>query len=98
LIAGKDVMIERNADYIFRRIADEGVLVPLYQKDNEENCIYTLNELASFIWEKLGQPSSIQQLLSAVCAEYEADPEILTSDLDRFLVEMKTIGAIKETH
>ena len=96
-MAGIDVIVERNADFIFRRIADEGVLVPLYQKDNEENCIYTLNELGSFIWEKLVQPNSIQQLLSAVCAEYEADPEILASDLDRFLDEMKNIGAIKET-
>jgi len=96
-MTGKDVMVERNADFIFRRIADEGVLVPLYQTDNEENCIYTLNGLGSFIWEKLEQPSSIEQLRSVILAEYEADSETLVSDLDRFLVEMKTIGAIKET-
>ncbi len=97
-MAGNDVIVGRNADFIFRRIADEGILVPLYKKDNDEPCIYTLNGLASFIWEKLNQPCSIEQLRSAILAEYKADPEILVSDLERFLVEMKTIGAIKETH
>ena len=89
-------IIERNSDLVFRRIADEGVLVPLYQQENEENCIYTLNGIGAFIWEKLERPSSVEELRSAIFAEYEVEPDTLDADLDRFLVEMKTIGAIKE--
>jgi len=95
-MAGNAAIIERNNDFIFRRIADEGVLVPLYQQENEENCIYTLNGIGAFIWEKLEKPSSVAELRSAIFAEYEADPDTIDADLDRFLVEMKTIGAVKE--
>ena len=93
---GSATIIERTSDLVFRRIADEGVLVPLYQQENEENCIYTLNGIGAFIWEKLEQPSSVAELRSAIFAEYEADPDTIDADLDRFLVEMKTIGAVKE--
>jgi hypothetical protein len=93
---GSATIIERNSDLVFRRIADEGVLVPLYQQENEENCIYTLNGIGAFIWEKLERPSSVEELRSAIFAEYEVEPDTLDADLDRFLVEMKTIGAIKE--
>jgi hypothetical protein len=55
-----------------------------------------LNGIGAFIWEKLERPSSVEELRSAIFAEYEVEPDTLDADLDRFLVEMKTIGAIKE--
>lgn len=87
---------ERNPDFIYRRIVDESVLVPIHQDVADMNCIYTLNGLGAFLWEKLAEPASRAELQSAVLAEYDADLEVLESDLEKFLAEMTSIGALRE--
>ncbi len=87
---------ERNPDFIYRRIVDESVLVPLHNNVADMNCIYTLNGLGAFLWELLAGPATRAELQTAVLAEYDADPAVLVGDLDGFLAEMVSIGALKE--
>ncbi len=87
---------ERNPDFIYRRIVDESVLVPLHNNVADMNCIYTLNGLGAFLWEYLANPATRTELQTAVLAEYDADPAVLVGDLDGFLAEMVSIGALKE--
>lgn len=86
----------RNPEFIYRKIIDECVLVPIHQNVADMNCIYTLNEVGAFIWEQLEQPATQTALQTSLQAEYDADPEVLHDDLVRFLDEMTTIGALKE--
>lgn len=92
-----DALYVRNGNFVYRRIVDEAVLVPIQKDVNHMDCIYTLNEVASFIWEHLEHPSSQQHLQAALLDEYDADDDILKTDLERFLDEMLSIGAISET-
>ena len=87
---------QRNPDFIFRKVVDESILVPLHKDVADMDCIYTLNSVGAFIWEQLEQPASEHDLQSALLAAYDADPEVLTSDLARFLAEMRGIGALLE--
>jgi len=87
---------ERNPDFIFRKIIDEAVLVPVHQDVADMDCIYTLNEVASFIWSKLEQSATQADLLISLLDEYEADPDALAADLERFLGEMTEIGALRK--
>lgn len=87
---------ERNPDFIYRRIVDESVLVPLRDNVADMNCIYTLNGMGAFLWEQLATPATGAELENAVMEEYEADPEVLVKDLENFLAEMVSIGALKE--
>lgn len=86
----------RNSDFIFRKIVDEMVLVPIRQNVADLNAIFTLNDLGSFIWEKLGNPSTLTELEEAVLTNYDADILIVKRDLEVFLHEMAEIGAISE--
>ena len=86
----------RNPDFIFRKIADELVLVPIRQDVASMDSIYTLNSVGAFIWERLAEPASQADIQLAVLGEYEADQEILMADLARFLGEMTAIGAVRE--
>jgi len=86
---------ERNPDYIFRWIVDEAVLVPIRQDVADMECIYTLNEVGAFVWQKLDAPASQAELHSAILGEYAADLEAVASDLPEFLEEMVAIGAIR---
>jgi hypothetical protein len=92
----KNTQYQRNSNFIFRKIVDETVLVPIHQNVADMNCIYTLNELGAFIWEQLDQPRTQMELQNAILGAYDADPEILQYDLSQFLAEMTGIGAIQK--
>jgi len=91
-----EVQFQRNPDYIFRKIADELVLVPIRQDVANMDSIYTLNSVGAFIWAHLVQPSTQADIQQAVLGEYEADQEAIMVDLARFLGEMTAIGAVRE--
>jgi len=86
----------RNPNFIFRKIIDEMVLIPIKQEVADLNAIFTLNDLGAFIWDRLGAPCTRAQLEQAVLAEYDADIQTVKRDLEFFLHEMAEIGAIKE--
>ena len=87
---------ERNPDFIYRKIVDESVLVPIHHDVADMDCIYTLNGMGAFLWERLAQSATQAELEAAVLVEYDADLEVLVTDLEKFLVEMTTIGALRK--
>ena len=90
-----EVRYERNPDFIYRRIVDEAVLVPIHQDVADMECLYTLNDVGAFIWQTLAAPATEAGLQQAVLAEYAAEPETVAADLGRFLEGMAAAGAIR---
>jgi hypothetical protein len=90
------VRYERNPDFVFRKVVEECILVPIRQDVGDMDCIYTLNEVGAFIWEYLDQPATLVDLQTALLNVFAADPEVLASDLEKFLNEMITIAALRE--
>ena len=95
-MAGEEAHYEKNPAFIFRKIVDEMVLVPVHQDVSRMDCIYTLNGVGAFVWERLDGRPTQAELLAGMTAEYDADPEVIAGDLANFLREMMTIGAIRE--
>jgi len=91
-----DIRYERNPNFIFRKIVDETVLIPMHHDVVDMEAIYALNPVGAFIWQSLDQPLSQQTLHDLMLAEYDADPDVLTADLERFLLEMTAIGALRK--
>lgn len=89
-----DLLFMRNPDFIFRKVVNEIVLVPIHQDVADMESIYTLNELGAFVWEQLGQPASIASLQHAILEEYEADPELVSVELQEFLDQLVEFGAV----
>lgn len=85
----------RNPDFVFRKIIEETILVPIHMDVAEMDCIYTLNEVGAFLWQQLETPLSFPQLQQSMLDEYDVVPTLLAADLKIFLDEMQTIGAIK---
>lgn len=92
----KEVRYARNPDFIYRKIVDEAVLVPIHQNVADMDCLYTLNGVGAFVWEHLDQPRTRKELQEAVLGEYAADPDTLVKDLERFIDEMTSIGSLKQ--
>jgi hypothetical protein len=95
-LSNNDSRYQRNPDFIYRRIVDESVLVPIHRDVANMDSIYTLNEVGAFIWEQLEQPTTQSALQGAILHAYDADPGVLLADLERFLGEMYAIGALQE--
>jgi hypothetical protein len=94
-LSEQEALYERNSDYIFRRIVDEAVLVPIHQDVADMECLYTLNEVGAFVWASLDRPSTEAELRRAILREYAGEPEAVAQDLKAFLQEMVSIGAVR---
>ena len=95
-LSNQKARYSRNPDFIFRKIVDEAILVPIHNDLADMECIYTLNPVGAFIWGEIENASTITELHQALIEEYDADPEIVLQDLDEFINEMLLIGAVKE--
>ena len=87
---------QRNHEFIYRKIADESVLVPIHKDVADMESIYTLNAVGAFIWDLLDEPSSLTGILDAVMDAYDADPEVVAEDVENFIHEMTAIDALRE--
>jgi hypothetical protein len=84
----------RNRDFVFRTIVDEAVLVPIRRDVAEMDCIYTLNPVAAWIWQSLGEGATLPELESAVLQRFDAEPEAVAADVVRFVAELEAAGAV----
>ena len=90
-----EIVYQRNDDYIYRRIVNETILVPIHQDVSEMEGIYAMNDVASYLWDCLENPATRKELTAALLEEYDASPETIAHDLDRFLDDLLIIGALK---
>jgi hypothetical protein len=95
-LSNQEGRFERNPDYVFRRIVDEAVLVPIHQEVADMDSLYTMNPVGAFVWEQLDGGATQTELLAAILDEYDAEPEVAAADLDAFMKEMVAVGAIRE--
>ena len=90
-----EVRYERNPNFVFRRIVDEAVLVPIQQEVVDMDCIYTLNPVGALIWEKLEEGATLAELEAAVLGGFDAEPKAVTADLAEFLAELEAAGEVR---
>ncbi len=93
----KDKIYSKNPDVVFRRIADEFILVPIRQKAVDLKSIYTLNETAAFVWELIDGVRTAQQIKENVAEEFDVDLRLADSDITRMLLQLETLSFIKKS-
>ena len=87
---------EKSPDFIFRRILDELVLVPIRQDVADMDCIYTMNPVGALIWEKLDGRATTADIRTAIVNEFDADPQAVAADMLEFLQELESAGAVRK--
>ena len=84
-------------DYIMREIAGETILIPSGASAQKFNGLITLNELGTFIWNLLSEPTSLDAVTVRITEEYDVDAETARADAQAFLDELRKVGALEET-
>lgn len=63
--------------------------------DAEQGKYYNLGEVGGSIWTQLETPKTLEELVNALTAEYNVDPEQCRADVQPFLDKMVSIGLVR---
>jgi hypothetical protein len=79
---------------VFRKIAQESILVPIRRRAGETEDIYTLNEVGARIWELVDGTRTVEQIRDVIVEEYEVSTQEAEKDLIELLGQLEQIGAL----
>ncbi len=76
-----------------RKIGSRYMIVSLAENNVNLSEVYTLNETAAGIWERV-EESTVEEIADWICGEYEVDRERALADLEAQLDEWEKFGLI----
>ena len=91
-----DKIYKKNDSFVFRKIEDETLLVPLKDNVGDMGFLYNLNEVGSFIWQRMDSGEPLRDILDKILQEFDVSCEQAQTDLCEFIRDLEEIGAIIE--
>ena len=85
---------KRNKNFVFRRIENETILVPIKDNVGDMNCIYNLNAVGAFIWQNIKCKNSVTDIKKMILSEFEITESQAEADLNEFVKDLREIEAI----
>ena len=82
--------------FILRNIADQYVVMPVGDNISNFNGTIVLNSISAFVWEKLQNNISRDELLLEILNEFEVESEVAEKDLDCLIAKFKNFDVIEE--
>ena len=81
--------------FVLRKVADEYIVMPTGSNIAKFDGAVALNDVSAFIFEKMMNPVSKEDLLIAVLNEYDVEPEVAAKDIDALISEFEGMGIIE---
>ncbi len=75
--------------FALRQVGGNHIVVPIGAQTLDFRCIITLNETGAFLWQQLQQECSVDDLVTALLAEYEVTETVARADVDKFIANLK---------
>ena len=85
----------RDGEFVTRQIAGETLVIPVAGHVGDLDAIYTLNEVASTIWETIDGPTTVSQIVETLGREYNVTPAEAQADVLEFLEALAATGLIR---
>jgi len=92
-----DRIFKKNENFVFRKIEDETILVPIKDNVGDMGSLYNLNEVAAFVWEQLNGKKSLQEIKNRLLEVYDVPAKEAGNDLSEYIAQLKQIDAITRT-
>ena len=86
----------RSDTVVSRVIAGETLIVPISKGVGDLASIYSLNPVATTIWEAISRPRSKDEIVQLIAREFEGESKQIERDLEAFLLEMESVGLVAE--
>jgi hypothetical protein len=85
----------KESSIVSRKIADEFILVPISQKADDVDSIYTVNEVGGRIWELIDGEKTLGAIRDIIIDEFGVSSEEAEKDLIEFLQQLEQVGAVR---
>ena len=85
----------RSPNMVYRQIEAESLLVPIKSNVGDMGFIYNLNDVGTFIWDRLDGENQLGDITNQIVEEFDVSPEEAQEDLLHFTGQLKKIGAIE---
>jgi len=82
-------ILSHSPSIVTRKTGNEYVLVPITNNIADMNSVYTLNDTGAFIWEQINGLRNVEEIISALTAEYEIDKKNAEADVFSFIENMR---------
>lgn len=82
--------------FVLRKIADQYMAVPVGARAKELHGMIGLNETGAFIWERLSKGQSQDDIVKALCEEYEVQNDAAAASVERFLEKLRAEGMLSD--
>lgn len=77
-----------------RQIAGDAFLVPVGKEVYDSNGLFFLNEVGEFIWDRLEEAQSPEDILKALLEEYDVEQSLARKDVETFLQKLRDMDII----
>jgi hypothetical protein len=84
-------IFEKKSQFATRKVGNELVLVPLKNNIATMNEMFTLNEVACFIWESIDGRNNENVILTQVIEAFDIDLKTAEVDYDAFIENISKI-------
>jgi hypothetical protein len=84
----------RNESVVERRVRDEHILVPVMNRIEALDSLYTLNPTAACIWRTASTGGTAEEVVQELCREFEVTLEEASADAEAILGQMVEIGVL----
>ena len=80
--------------FMLRKVGAQNIVVAVGAESRNFNGIIRLNDTGKFLWEKLRDETTEEELLSAMTNEYDIDSETAKNDISAFIETLKGAGLL----
>lgn len=82
-------------DVVVRRVGDESVVVPVRNRVGDLDSIFTLNEVASRVWELLDGKRPLDAIVETICDEFEVTADVAKNDVEELIRSLKEVHLVE---
>lgn len=75
--------------FLLRNVAGNNVVVPIGEATINFNGMMSLNETGAFLFGKLLEGTSKEQLIQDLMSEYDVNEEMATKDVENFILKVE---------
>lgn len=86
----------RSEDVVCRQVGAESILVPVRNTVGKLDFIYTLSPVAARIWQLLDGTRNADQVIDAICSEFEVDRDTAAADFAALLSDLAEVSLVTQ--
>ena len=75
-------------NFILKEVAGEFMIIPVSNGNVDFSKVFDINDSGAFIYKALEEGKTKEEIITLMCAEYDAPKEVIEADFDEFVSEL----------